>query len=127
MYVAVYLILYPAGVGYMAAIVRRGLQPREEDIGEVGAGRPRTPIAEIASRRPSDQPHRRTDAMVIINRAIIQRPAPDAYRFATVLSPAIPLSLGPRVLSREPVARMKHWWQAAPPLPVHSIHVIEMF
>jgi len=50
MYVAVYLILYPAGVAYMAALVRRGLQPGEEDIGEVGAGHPRTPIAEIASR-----------------------------------------------------------------------------
>ena len=50
MYVAVYLILYPAGVGYMAALVRRGLQSGEEDIGEVGAGHPRTPIAEIASR-----------------------------------------------------------------------------
>jgi cytochrome d ubiquinol oxidase subunit I len=50
MYVAVYLIMYPAGVGYMAALVRRGLQPGEEDIGEVGAGHPRTPIAEIAGR-----------------------------------------------------------------------------
>jgi cytochrome d ubiquinol oxidase subunit I len=56
MYVAVYLIMYPAGVGYMAALVRHGLQPGEE-VGEIEAGHPRIPIAEISGRPGGGAPH----------------------------------------------------------------------
>jgi len=56
MYVAVYLIMYPAGIGYMAALVRRGVQP-EEKVGEIEAGHPRIPIAEISGRPGGGAPH----------------------------------------------------------------------
>ncbi len=53
LYVVVYLIMYPAGIAYMGAIVRRGLAAAEEDVGEVEAGRAATPFRH-ASGGPGD-------------------------------------------------------------------------
>ncbi len=50
LYMLVYLIMYPAGIAYMGAIVRRGLPATDEDGGAIEAGRPRTPFREISGR-----------------------------------------------------------------------------
>jgi len=53
-YVAVYLIMYPAGIAVMAAVVRRG--PQAPHVAErVESGRPSQPF-ESAARAVSDQP-----------------------------------------------------------------------
>ena len=53
-YVAVYLIMYPTGIGFMAALVRRG--PQAPDVAQpVASGRPSQPF-ESAARAVPDSP-----------------------------------------------------------------------
>ena len=46
LYAAVYLIMYPAGVAYMAGIVRAGVKPENDEGAQVESGRPKQPFGE---------------------------------------------------------------------------------
>ncbi len=56
LYIAVYLVMYPAGLVYMGAMVRRGLPAADPDAAAVEAGRPQTPFREISGRPGGDRP-----------------------------------------------------------------------
>ncbi|MDQ2801984.1 MAG: cytochrome ubiquinol oxidase subunit I, partial [Pseudomonadota bacterium] len=44
LYIVVYLIMFPTGIGYMAALVRSGLRQAETDMAPIEGGRPQTPF-----------------------------------------------------------------------------------
>jgi cytochrome d ubiquinol oxidase subunit I len=53
LYIIVYLIMFPTGIGFMAGLVRRGPQQQEDRLDMVESGRPNRPF-ENAARAVSD-------------------------------------------------------------------------
>jgi len=51
LYVVVYLIMYPAGVAYMAGLVRSGVEPSKDEGEAVESGRPKGPFTAAAGHR----------------------------------------------------------------------------
>ncbi len=52
LYVVVYLIMFPTGIGFMAGLVRRGPQPQESRPEPVESGRPSRPFDDTARAVP---------------------------------------------------------------------------
>jgi cytochrome bd ubiquinol oxidase subunit I len=50
MYVAVYLLMYPAGIAYMASLVRGGVESAQAEAVEIESGRPKEPFTTAAGR-----------------------------------------------------------------------------
>jgi cytochrome d ubiquinol oxidase subunit I len=48
MYVVVYLLMYPAGIGYMASLVRAGVDASEAEDLPIESGRPKEPFTTAA-------------------------------------------------------------------------------
>jgi cytochrome bd ubiquinol oxidase subunit I len=48
LYVAVYLIMFPTGIAFMAGLVRRGPQEREPELEMIAGGRPHRPFVNAA-------------------------------------------------------------------------------
>jgi len=51
LYVAVYLVIFPVGVGVMLRVVRSG-PAASEDLAPIGSGRPKSPIEALAATTP---------------------------------------------------------------------------
>jgi cytochrome d ubiquinol oxidase subunit I len=55
LYVAVYLIMFPAGIAFMAGLVRKGPQdPAAEEVLSVESGRPDLPFRTVAAQVRTD-------------------------------------------------------------------------
>ncbi len=48
LYAAVYLLMYPAGIGYMAGLARAGVAAADEEPAEIESGRPKEPFTTAA-------------------------------------------------------------------------------
>jgi cytochrome d ubiquinol oxidase subunit I len=52
LYIAVYLIMFPTGIGFMAGLVRHGPQPEESRPELIESGRPGKPFEDAARAVP---------------------------------------------------------------------------
>jgi cytochrome d ubiquinol oxidase subunit I len=53
-YIVVYLVMFPTGIAFMASLVRRGPQPREQEtpLDQIESGRPHEPFESAARAAP---------------------------------------------------------------------------